>query len=180
LPWANVRFCSAGILPASSNRRKPGAAQRILGLPERAGGVVALSILAIASSGESHQQDELSPVNKVKRERGAQSALRMPLRRISHIAVMSRRFSTRQKLIPLNLTNYQLPLFRMHPPRKGYPQDALFAGNKVELSPLYKVHRERAIFLVTFRPSRFKTRKQPQPKSREICTCKTKELSILK
>src|SRR6266581_3996713 len=108
--------------------------------------------------------------------RGAQSALRMPLRRISHIAVMSRRFSTRQKLIPLNLTNYQLPLFRMHPPRKGYQQDALFAGNKVELSPLYKVHRERAIFLVTFRPDRFSTRKQPQTKSREICTCKTKEL----
>ena len=114
------------------------------------------------------------------RERGAQFALRMPLRRISHIAVMWRRFSARQKLIPLNLTNYQLPLFRMHPPRKGYQQDALFAGNKVELSPLYKVHRERAIFPVTFRPSRFKTRKQPQPKSREICTCKTKELSILK
>src|SRR6266568_5951816 len=47
------------------------------------------------------------------RERGAQFALRMPLRRISHIAVMWRRFSARQKLIPLNLTNYQLPLFRM-------------------------------------------------------------------
>jgi hypothetical protein len=94
--------------------------------------------------------------------------------------LMSRRFSARQKLIPLNLTNYQLPLFRMHPPRKGYQQDALFAGNKVEFSPLYKVHRERAIFLVTFRPSRFSTPKQPQTKSRGICTCKTKELSILK
>jgi hypothetical protein len=30
-----------------------------------------------------------------------------------------------------------------HLPRKGYQQDALFAGNKVELSPVNKVERER-------------------------------------
>jgi hypothetical protein len=33
-----------------------------------------------------------------------------------------------------------------HPPRKGYPQDALFAGNKVELSPPNKVAREGSAF----------------------------------
>jgi hypothetical protein len=32
-----------------------------------------------------------------------------------------------------------------HPSRKGYQQDALFAGNKDELSPVNKVHRERGI-----------------------------------
>jgi len=39
--------------------------------------------MLIPSSGESHQQDDLSPVNKVQRERGAPYALRMLLRRIS-------------------------------------------------------------------------------------------------
>jgi hypothetical protein len=81
-----VWFCSAGILPASSNRRKPGdCSGEIPGLYELAGGVAALLILAkngdaisiaIPSAGESHLQDELSPVNKVHRER-----------RISHVAV---------------------------------------------------------------------------------------------
>src|ERR1700736_2212986 len=32
-----------------------------------------------------------------------------------------------------------LPRNVYHPPREGYPQDALFAGNKVELSPFSKV-----------------------------------------
>src|SRR5689334_22484306 len=32
------------------------------------------------------------------------------------------------------------------PPRKGYPQDALFAGNNDELSPVKKVRSERASF----------------------------------
>ena len=104
-----------------------------------------------------------------------------PERGISRIAVVV--YIVRilaKKLVLLDRPSPQLPPFRMHPPRKGYQQDALFAGNKVEFSPLYKVHRERAIFLVTFRPYRFSTRKQPQAKSRGICTCRTKELSILK
>jgi hypothetical protein len=32
-------------------------------------------------------------------------------------------------------------------PRKGYPQDALFAGDKVELSPVNKVEPEQGISL---------------------------------
>jgi hypothetical protein len=35
------------------------------------------------------------------------------------------------------------------PPRKGYQQDALFAGNEVELSPVNKVHAsERSLFAI--------------------------------
>jgi hypothetical protein len=43
------------------------------------------------------------------------------------------------------------PVFRRSHrlPRKGYQQDALFAVNKDELSPVNEVHRERGISLTT-------------------------------
>lgn len=69
----------------------------IPGLYERAGGVAALSLLA-----KKRPSDQTWPVPSDELERG-----------ISHRAVMSRRFTTRQELISLAPVNFQTPLFRI-------------------------------------------------------------------
>jgi len=51
-----------------------------------------------------------------------------------------------KKLLPLARPNHQALLFRMDLPRKGYQQDALFAGNRVELSPFSFSHARKPMF----------------------------------
>ena len=56
-----------------------------------------------------------------------------------------------KKLLPLARPNHQALLFRMDLPRKGYQQDALFAGNRVELSPFSFSHARKPMCYKPFR-----------------------------